>query len=95
MIGALLWLFNMLLLLYILAIFAVLVMSWLIAFKVVDAQRPMAARVTQGLFAVTNPVLNPLRRIIPSIGGLDFSPIVAMLLLEFVRRVVDSLVVTS
>ena len=95
MIGALLWLFNMLLLLYILAIFAVLVMSWLIAFKVVDAQQPMVARVTQGLFAVTNPVLNPLRRIIPSIGGLDFSPILAMLLLEFVRRVVDSLVVTS
>ena len=95
MIGALLWLFNMVVLLYILAIFAVLVLSWLIAFKVIDAQRPLVRRVTQGLFAVTNPVLNPLRRIIPSIGGLDFSPIVAMLLLEFVRRVVDSLVVTS
>jgi len=92
MVGALLWLFNMMMLLYILAVFAVLVLSWLLAFKVIDPEQPLAARVTRGLFALTNPVLNPVRRIIPSIGGLDFSPIVVILLLEFVRRVVDSLV---
>ena len=92
MVGALLWLFNVVALLYILAVFAVLVLSWLLAFKVVDPEQPFVARVTRGLFALTNPVLNPVRRIIPSIGGLDFSPIVVILLLEFIRRVVDSLV---
>ncbi len=65
MVGALLWLFNTVVLLYILAIFVVLVVSWLAAFKVIDPQQPFVARVMQGLFALTNPVLNPLRRAIP------------------------------
>jgi YggT family protein len=92
MVGALLWLFNMVALLYILAVFAVLVLSWLLAFKVVDPEQPVTAKVTGGLFALTNPVLNPVRRIIPSIGGLDLSPVIVILLLQFIRRVVDSLV---
>ncbi len=91
MLAALLWLFNTVVLLYIVALVMVLLLSWLLAFKVLDPQQPFVARVTGGLYALTNPVLNPLRRIIPTIGGLDFSPIVAILLLEFLRRLIDNL----
>jgi len=93
--SAILWLFNTVVLLYILALLVVLVMSWLVAFKVLDPQQPFVAQVMKGLFALTDPVLNPVRRIIPSIGGLDFSPIVVILLLEFIRRLVDGLAATG
>jgi len=93
--SAILWLFNTVVLLYILVLLVVLVMSWLIAFKVLDPQQPFVAQLTKGLYALTNPILNPVRRIIPSIGGLDFSPIVVILLLEFIRRLVDGLAATG
>lgn len=50
------------------------------------------AQVTRGLFDLPSLGLNPVRRIIPSIGGLDFSPIVVILPLELTRRAADSLV---
>ncbi len=40
------------------------------------------------LYRITDPVLRPLRRIIPSLGGLDLSPVVALILLEILRQIV-------
>lgn len=91
MISALLWLFDTVVFLYIAVILAMVVMSWLTAFNVVDPHRPFVAQVDRGLYAVTNPLVNPVRRIIPSVGGLDFSPIVVVLLLAFLKVLVDTL----
>jgi YggT family protein len=92
MIVPLLWLFNTLITLYIWVILAMVIMSWLTAFNVVNARNPFVAQVDRALYALTNPVMGPVRRLIPSIGGLDISPILVVLLLEFVRRLVNSLV---
>jgi YggT family protein len=73
-------------------IIVLVLMSWLTAFKVVDPQSPLVSRVDGAVFALTNPVINPVRRIIPTIGGLDISPIIVVLLLEFFRRLVNALV---
>jgi len=91
----LLWLFNTVITLYIWVILAMVIMSWLTAFNVVNARNPFVAQVDRALFALTNPVMGPVRRIIPSIGGLDISPIIVVILLEFVRRLVNSLVLGS
>ena len=47
----------------------------------------------QAIHRLTSPILDPLRRVIPSIGGLDISPLVAILLLDVVRRVVRELLI--
>lgn len=49
----------------------------------------------QFVFRLTSPVLNPIRRAVPPVGGLDLSPLVAILLLIIVQRVVMSLLVQA
>jgi YggT family protein len=61
------------------------ILSWLVAFDVVNRRNPLVNRVGQFLYQVTNPVLAPIRRILPLIGGVDLSPLVVILLLWFIR----------
>lgn len=64
------------------------VMSWLIAFGVVNLQHPLVGSVWQFLRAATEPFLKPIRRLIPDMGGLDISPIILLLACSFIRYVV-------
>lgn len=50
-------------------------------------------RLLEIISQITGVILNPIRRVIPSIGGLDISPIVALLLLDVVRRLLISLLI--
>jgi YggT family protein len=75
--------------LYIFVIFAMVIMSWLTAFNVVNPRNPFVAQVDRALYAITNPVLNPIRRILPSMGGLDLSPLVVVLLLGAAMHLID------
>jgi YggT family protein len=95
MIPTLLWLFNTLIDLYIWVIIAMVIMSWLTAFNVLNPRSPFVAQVDRALYALTNPVFGPVRRIIPSIGGLDISPIIVLLLLEAIQRLVNSWVLSG
>ena len=61
------------------------VMSWLIAFKVVNTSNRFVYTVADFLYRVTEPALRPLRRILPNLGGIDISPIILILLLWFAR----------
>lgn len=92
MTSALLWLFNTVVFLYIVALLAMVIMSWLTAFKVLDPQNAVVEQVDRGLYGLTDPVVNPVRRLVPSIGGLDFGPIIVVLLLAFVQVLVNNLV---
>ena len=94
MLPALLWLFNTVVILYILALIAFVLMSWLTTYKVIDGHNPPIERFDRALAALTDPALKPVRRVIPAIGGLDFSAVVVILLLEFLRRLVDALLST-
>ena len=70
---------------YIYVLIASAVLSWLIAFNVVNTRNQAVAMIADVLWRLTEPVLAPIRRILPNFGGLDLSPIVLILLLWFVR----------
>jgi len=86
---ALLWLFDTLVELYIFIIIAAVVVSWLVAFGVLNTYNHFARMVIRALAALTEPVFRSVRRVIPAIGGLDLSPMIVLIVLYFVRMVVD------
>ncbi len=74
--------------LYIWVIIASAVLSWLIAFNVVNMHNRFVHMIADFLYRVTEPALRPIRQFIPNLGGIDISPIVLILLLIFIRDVV-------
>jgi YggT family protein len=72
--------------LYVYILIATAVLSWLIAFNVVNTRNQFVSAVADALYRLTEPVLAPIRRILPSLGGLDLSPVVLILLLVFARN---------
>ncbi len=66
-------------------IVAVVVMSWLIAFNIINGHNNIVRQVRYALYRLTEPVLGPIRRVIPELGGLDFSPLVVLIALWFIR----------
>lgn len=65
---------------------AAAVFSWLYAFNVVNPRNQVVAAVGNFLFRITEPVLAPVRRILPNLGGIDISPIVVLLIIFFIRQ---------
>ncbi|GGF02788.1 YggT family protein [Aliidongia dinghuensis] len=64
------------------------VLSWLTAFGVVNRYNRVVSVIGDTLYRLTDPVLRPIRGILPNLGGVDVSPIVAILLLTFLRNLV-------
>lgn len=89
LLAALLWLFDTLVELYIFVIIAAVVVSWLVAFGVLNTYNHFARWLIRALGALTEPVFRWIRRIIPPIGGLDLSPMIVLIALYFIRMVVD------
>jgi YggT family protein len=83
------WLLQELISLYWWVIIVAVVMSWLVAFGVVNTFNPFARSVVRFLDAVTEPVFRQVRRVIPPIGGLDLSPLIVLILLEFLSMSID------
>jgi YggT family protein len=82
---ALVWLVNTVITLYIWVIIINAIASWLVAFNVINARNQFVYQLLRFFDAVTDPVLRPIRRIIPLIGGIDLSPIVLILALQFIQ----------
>ena len=76
---------------YIYVLIAAAVLSWLIAFNVVNTRNQFVAMLADALWRLTEPVLAPIRRILPNLGGLDLSPVVLILLLIFARNLLVEL----
>jgi YggT family protein len=87
MVAAIFWLVGELIHLYILAIIAAVVISMLISFGVINARSQFVYTIADFLNRLTNPFLNPIRRMLPDLGGIDISPIIAILLLEALQFV--------
>ena len=62
------------------------ILSWLVAFRVINGSNRFVTMLTNALYRITGPVLEPIRRFLPQMGGLDLSPIVAILLIYFLRN---------
>lgn len=69
-------------------VIAMAVMSWLIAFDVVNTRSQAVYSLWNALNALTEPVLRPIRNVLPSFGGLDISPVVLLLALSFLKDLV-------
>ncbi len=62
------------------------IFSWLYAFNVVNPRNQVVGMVGSFLYRVTEPVLRPIRRVLPDLGGIDLSPIVVLLVIFFLQR---------
>jgi YggT family protein len=79
-----LWLFDQIIWIYIYIIIAAAVLSWLIVFDVVNRRNQVVRSVGEFLYRVTDPVLRPIRAVLPSFGGIDISPVVLIIGLTFI-----------
>jgi YggT family protein len=84
-----LWLIHEIIWLYIYLVIAMAILSWLIAFNVVNMRNDLVRGVANFLYRITEPVLAPIRSILPNMGGIDISPIILMIGLMFLDRLID------
>ena len=82
---AIVWLVNTILSILTWSIILSAIISWLFAFDVINRRNRFVNQVADFLDRVTAPILEPFRRIIPPLGGMDISPIVVLLLINFAR----------
>jgi YggT family protein len=61
------------------------VMSWLISFDVINTRNRLVYVVSDFLYRITEPVLRPIRRVVPDISGIDISPVILLLLIWLIR----------
>jgi YggT family protein len=87
----LIWLVDTVLGLYTFIIIAAVVSSWLIAFGVLNTANHLVRQIVHVLYALTEPLFRRVRKIIPPIGGLDLSPIVVLIGVQFMNYVLDNL----
>lgn len=80
------WLIDTIISLYIWLLIAAAILSWLVAFNVVNPHNRLVGTIGEFLYRITEPALAPIRRYLPSFGGIDLSPVVLILLLVFVRN---------
>jgi YggT family protein len=74
--------------LYIWLLIAAAVLSWLIAFNVVNTRNQVVAMAGDFLYRITEPVLRPIRQMMPNLGGLDVSPVILILLILLIENVI-------
>ena len=79
---------SYLLTLYIYIVIAMAIMSWLIAFNVVNTRNQIVHMIAEVLYRLTDPVLRPIRNFLPNMGGIDISPIVLFLIILFIQSVI-------
>ena len=79
---------NLIINLYIWIIIASAIMSWLIAFNVINPYNQFVRSLWMGLNALTEPALRPIRRFLPELSGVDISPMVLILICWFIQIVV-------
>jgi YggT family protein len=82
---ALLNLISTVITIYIWLLIAQAVLSWLLAFGVVNRYNRVVASASDFLWRITEPALRPIRSVLPDLGGIDVSPVILILILYFLR----------
>ena len=83
-----LWLISQVIWIYIYILIAAAVLSWLIAFNVVNTRNDIVRNVGYFLYRITEPALRPIRNLLPSLGGIDLSPVILIIGLMFLERLI-------
>ncbi|WP_438955939.1 YggT family protein [Cognatiyoonia sp.] len=71
-------------------IFAHFIMSWLIQFEVLNVRQPLVGQIWYGLQRILEPIYRPIRNILPNMGGIDLTPLVALIGIEIIRTVLKN-----
>ena len=66
-----------------------IIMSWLISFNVINTRNQFVNSVWRVLNQITEPILKPIRRIVPSVGGLDLSPLIVFVIIFFLQNLIS------
>src|SRR4051812_22110848 len=74
--------------LYVWLLIAAAVLSWLIAFNVVNTRNQFVASVGEFLYRITEPALRPIRNMMPNLGGIDISPVILILIIFLIERII-------
>ncbi len=74
--------------LYMWIVIAMAIFSWLVAFNVVNTRNPAVAMIGDFLYRITDPVLRPIRNMLPNLGGIDISPVILFLIIIFLQSVI-------
>jgi YggT family protein len=82
--GPLSGLLDLVIRIYFFIIVAYVVLSMLVSFQIVNPRVPIIAKIGNVLYRLSEPALRPIRRFLPTMAGFDFSPIVLLLILQFV-----------
>lgn len=72
---------------YVIVIAAIL--SWLVAFNVINVHNDLVRSIWNALIAVTEPVLGPIRQITPNLGGIDISPVILLLIIFLIQDIIQ------
>jgi len=75
--------------LYVWLLIAAAVLSWLLAFSVVNPRNQFVSMVGEFLYRITEPVLRPIRNVLPNMGGIDISPVILILLIFLIQRIIE------
>ena len=73
---------------YVWLLIAAAVLSWLIAFGVVNTRNQAVAMLADFLYRITEPALRPIRTVLPHLGGIDISPVILILIIYFIQEVI-------
>jgi YggT family protein len=74
--------------LYVYLLIASAILSWLVAFNVVNTRNQFVSAIAEFLYRITEPVLRPVRSIMPDLGGLDISPIIVILIIYLIEQII-------
>jgi YggT family protein len=77
--------------LYYWVVIASVILSWLVAFNVINSRNQFIASTSRFLWQITEPALKPIRRMVPAFGNFDLSPIILILVLIFVEMVLGNI----
>ena len=75
--------------LYTYVIIAAVILSWLVAFNVVNRYNDVVRSIWNFVTALTEPLLRPIRRTVPNLGGIDISPLILLLLIFLLERIIE------
>jgi YggT family protein len=73
---------------YVWLLIAAAILSWLIAFNVVNTRNQLVSTIGEFLYRITEPALRPIRNILPNLGGIDISPVILILIIFFIQSVI-------
>lgn len=91
MISALIYIINTLASLYFWVVLIMVVLSWLVGFNIINPYNQFVQTIQRFCRAATEPLLGPIRRFMPDLGGLDISPIILLVGIEALRILLVSM----